>query len=95
MESNIMAIVGAFIGIAIMLAIGVQILGNAVQDCTNLPGFTESGGTQGDTNSTLDSTGWGLSCVNTNSQSQSAYTLLIVILVVVAAVAILSVVRML
>ena len=95
MENNIMAIVGAFIGIAIMLAIGVQILGNAVQDCTALDGFTTGGGTQGDLNTTADSTGWALSCVNTNNQSQSAYTLLIVILVVVAAVAILSVVRML
>ena len=32
MENNIMALVGAFIGIAILLGIGPQILGNSVQD---------------------------------------------------------------
>ena len=90
-----MGLVGAFIGLAIMLAIGVQILGNSVQDCTNLPGYTTGGLTTGDTNTTADSTGWGAQCLTNNTQAQSAYTLLIVILVVVAAVAILSVVRML
>ncbi len=40
MENNIMALVGAFIGIAIMLGIGVQILGNTVQDCTTLPDYS-------------------------------------------------------
>ena len=95
MENNIMALVGAFIGLAIMLAIGVQILGNSVQDCDGLPGYTTGGLTQGDTNTTADSTGWASQCLANNTQSQSAYTLLIVILVVVAAVAILSVVRML
>lgn len=38
-ENNIMGLVGAFIGIAIMLGIGVQILGNSVQDCTTLPDY--------------------------------------------------------
>ena len=79
-----MALVGAFIGIAIMLGIGVQILGNAVQDCTGLPGYASTG-----------STGWALQCEDNNTQTQNAYTLLVIILIVVAAVAILSVVRML
>lgn len=39
MENNIMSMVGAFIGIAIMLGIGVQILGNSIQDCTTLPDY--------------------------------------------------------
>jgi hypothetical protein len=95
MENNIMALVGAFIGIAIMLGIGVQILGNAVQDCTSLDGFTTGGGTSGDTNTTADSTGWAAQCLENNDQTQNAYTLLVIILIVVAAVAILSVVRML
>ncbi len=82
-----MGFVGAFIGIAIMLAIGVQILGNSVQDCEDLPDFNSTAG--------ATQTGWALSCENTSSQAQNAYTLLIVILVVVAAVAILTVVRML
>ena len=82
-----MGLVGAFIGIAIMLAIGVQILGNAVQDCSTLPGANAT--------TPASSTGWAGQCETNNTQAQSAYTLLIVILVVVAAVAILSVVRML
>jgi len=87
MENNIMALVGAFIGIAIMLGIGVQILGNSVQDCTTLPDYnTTAGATQ---------TGWSAQCATNNTSTQNAYTLLVIILIVVAAVAILSVVRML
>lgn len=85
-ENNIMGLVGAFIGIAIMLGIGVQILGNSVQDCTALPDYNASLTTQ---------TGWALQCESNNTQTQNAYTLLVIILIVVAAVAILSVVRML
>ncbi len=36
--STVMALAGAFIGIAIMLGIGVQILGNTTFDCTTLSG---------------------------------------------------------
>lgn len=86
-SGTIMGLVGAFIGIAIMLGIGVQILGNSVQDCTGLPDFNATAG--------ATQTGWAAACENTNSQSQNAYALLIIILIVVAAVAILFVVRML
>ena len=92
-----MAMVGAFIGIAIMLGVGIQILGNSVSDCTTLPDFVPEAfvnGTQtagGDANQT----GWAGACISNNAQAQSAYTLLIIILIVVAAVAILFVVRML
>ena len=86
-----MALVGAFIGIAIMLGIGVQILGNSVQDCTTLPDYNATAGdtaaAQGDT--------WAGQCFSNNDQTQNAYTLIVIILIVVAAVAILSVVRML
>lgn len=86
-SGSIMGMVGAFIGIAIMLSIGIQILGNSVQDCTSLPDYNATtGATQ---------TGWALACENTNTQTQSAYALLIIILIVIAAVAILYVVRML
>ena len=40
-ENNLMGLVGAFIGIAIMLGVGIQILGNSVQDCTTLPDYSE------------------------------------------------------
>ena len=86
-ENNIMALVGAFIGIAIMLGIGIQILGNSVQDCTTLPDYNVTAG--------ATQTGWAAQCETNNTQTQNAYTLLVIILIVVAAVAILSVVRML
>ena len=96
-ESNIMAMVGAFIAVSIMLGIGVQILGNSVQDCTNLPDFNATVPSVNQTGVTLDNqqTGWAGQCVTTNTQSQSAYSLLIIVIIVIAAVVILAVVRML
>ena len=96
-ENNIMGLVGAFIGIAIMLGIGVQILGNSVADCSTLPDWNATVPSVNQTGVTLDNqqTGWAGQCVSNNAQSQNAYTLLVIILIVVAAVAILSVVRML
>ena len=86
-ENNIMALVGAFIGIAILLGIGTQILGNSVQDCTNLSDYdATSGATQ---------TGWAAQCEANNSQTQNAYALLNIVLIVIAAVVILTVVKML
>ena len=87
MENNIMALVGAFIGIAILLGIGTQILGNSVQDCTNLADYNSTAG--------ATQTGWSAQCENNNTQTQSAYALLIIVLIVIAAVVILSVVKLL
>lgn len=85
--SSIMGTVGAFIAVAIMLGIGIQILGNSVQDCTTLSDYNATvGATQ---------TGWAAQCETANTQTQNAYTLLVIILIVIAAVAILTVVRML
>lgn len=86
-DNQIMVMVGAFIGVAIMLSVGVVILGNTQTNCTSVTGY----------NSTTPSasTGWGLSCYNANTQSQSAYNLLIVTLIVIAAVVILAVIKML
>ena len=97
-ENNIMALVGAFIGIAIMLGIGIQILGNSVQDCTNLPDWNATTPSVNETRGNPDApdqTGWALQCETNNAQTQNAYTLLVIVLIVVAAIAILSVVRML
>ena len=95
-DSNIMAMVGAFIAVSIMLGIGVQILGNSVQDCTGLPDFnaTTPNATLGETTENIQ-TGWSAQCFMTNNQSQSAYSLLIIVIIVIAAVIILAVVRML
>ena len=92
--NNIMGLVAAFIGIAIMLGVGTQILGNTTMDCTNLPGYLANQPGPNNT-STANSTGWALQCEENNESTQNAYALLIIILIVVAAVAILFVVRML
>jgi hypothetical protein len=96
-SSSIMGLVAAFIGIAIMLAIGIQILGNVQlgTQCATLPGGPGLGPSGKWVATTSNSTGWALSCVNNNTSIQNAYTLLIVILIVIAAVAILFVVRLL
>jgi hypothetical protein len=85
-ENNIMALVGAFIGIAILLGIGTQILGNSVQDCSNLSDYVVDADPQ---------VGWAAQCEANNSQTQNAYALLIIVLIVIAAVVILTVVKML
>ena len=106
-SSSIMGLVAAFIGIAIMLGVGIQILGNVQTstNCNTLPGSpSQAGGTIGAQaalfpakylSTTSNSTGWALSCLNNNTSIQNAYTLLIVIMIVIAAVAILFVVRLL
>ena len=97
--SSIMGLVAAFIGIAIMLGVGIQILGNVQvsTNCNGLPGYNSTGTARTTyTNIPQDKySGWALSCINNNTSIQNAYTLLIVIMIVIAAVAILFVVRML
>ncbi len=83
--STVMGLAAAFIGIAIMLGVGVQILGNSTFDCTGLAGNATPG----------NLTEWQATCDNSNTDTRSAYNLLLVSLIVVAAVAILFIVRML
>ena len=83
-----MALVGSFIGIAILLGIGTTILGSSVQDCSNLPDYDSTLTTQADGT-------WALACEQQNVQTQNAYSLIMIVLVVVAAVVILTVVRLL
>lgn len=91
MESNnIMGLVAAFIGVAIIIAIGAQILGNSVSDCTGFPDYNAS---LADT--AAAQTGWASQCYSINDSTQSAFALLIIVLIVIAAVIILSVVKML
>ena len=105
-SSSMMALVAVFIGIAIMLGVGIQILGNTQvsTNCASLPGGSHTTYSYGSgkanitatvANSQANSTGWALSCYNNQTSIQNAYTLLIVIMIVIAAVAILFVVRML
>ena len=89
MENNIQALVGAFIGVAILLGIGTQILGNSVQDCTNLNDYVVADGAN-----QADGT-WAKQCQDNNGATQSAYALLLVVLIVIAAIVILSIIKML
>ena len=88
---SIMAMVGAFIGVAILLAIGIQILGNVQNStpCSTLPG---NAGTHQTVN---NATGWALACLQNNTQTQSSYQLLGIALIVIAAVIILVIVKLL
>ena len=81
-----MALIGAFIGISILLGIGTQILGNSVSDCTLLSDYDAAATTQ---------QGWAGQCEASNVSTQNAYALLIIVLIVIAAVVILTVVKML
>ena len=85
--NSIMVMIAAFIGVAIMLGLGPQILGNSVMDCSTLEGY----------NATVpaSSTGWAGTCEDANTSTQNAYALLIIIMIVIAAAAILFVVRLL
>ena len=97
--STITVLAGAFIGFAIMIAIGVQILGSVQTstNCLSLPGgLTGTFHTTGSNNITsANATGWALSCVNTNTSIQNGYSLLTVAIIVIAAVVIMFVVKML
>ena len=107
--STITVLAGSFIGFAIMIAIGVQILGGVQTstNCTTLPGGTQQtfstfangtvvpGSVHQTTNTASNATGWALSCFNTNTSVQNGYALLTVAIVVIAAVIIMFVVKML
>lgn len=86
-DNTIIAIVGSFIGIAIFLGIGIQILGSVAMDCSTLDGYDE--------NTPEDSTGWAATCVDQANQVANSYSLLLVILIIVAAASILFVIKFL
>ena len=69
-----MGLVAAFIGVAIIIAIGAQILGNSVSDCTTFPDYNATAG--------ATQTGWSLQCEDINDSTQSAFALLIIVLIV-------------
>ena len=92
-DGNIMGMVGAFIAVAILLGVGTIKLGNSTMDCTGLDGYTSTAQTGGPGGTA--STGWAGTCLDSNDQSQSAYSLLLITLIVISAVVILTVVRML
>ena len=83
-----MVLAASFIGIAILLGIGPQILGNTTFSCSALSGF--------DTNRTsANDTGWAATCTQVYTDASNAFQLLIVVMIVIAAVVVLFVVRLL
>ena len=78
---TVMALAASFIGIAILLGIGPQILGNTSFTCTNLQGNLTSG--------------WQATCNQVDIDSSNAFNLMLVVLIVIAAVTVLFVVRLL
>ena len=93
--NNIMGLVAAFIGVAIIIAIGAQILGNSVSDCSTLPGYHTLNANGSAIAPLTVNADWALQCEDINTSTQSAFALLIIVLIVIAAVIILSVVKML
>lgn len=87
MVTQLMPLIGGFIGLVIILGVGTLILGNSTMNCTGLSGYN--------TVAPANSTGWADACLDTNTNAQSAYALLLVAVIVFAAVIILSIVRLL
>ena len=86
-SGSLMAYVGSFIAVTIMLGVGTLILGGATTDCSNVSGY--------DSITPASSTGWAAQCLSNAEQAQAGYALLMITLIVIAAVVVLSVVRML
>lgn len=85
--SPLAAMIGLFVGICIIIAIGAQILGGTIQNCET---FNDYNFTEG-----AIQNGWSASCLETNESTQTAFALLSVVLIVVAAIIILAVLKML
>ena len=81
-----------FVVVAIILFVGVTILGNVNSgfDCKTLAGYN---GTKMTTAEQFPSGTWAGTCNNLGVQSQSAYSLLVISLIIIASVVILYVVR--
>lgn len=86
-DNQIMQMIGTFIAAAIMLSVGVVILGSATNNCSTVTGYN--------TTTPSASTSWGATCYTLGTQTISAYQLLGVVLIVIAAVIILAVIKLL
>ena len=88
----VVPLVITFIVVAIILFIGVTILGNVNSgfDCKQLEGYDKDGTTDADK---YPSGTWSGTCNQIGEQAQTSYSLLVVSLVIIAAVIILYVVR--
>ena len=94
MEGNsIVGFVLAFIVAAIVLSVGVTILGSTSSgfDCKNLQGYDS---TKTANNEKYPPNTWAGQCWAVQQQQQSSYAILVIVLVVIAAASILAVIRL-
>lgn len=94
-ENQVTVMIGAFIAVAIMLSVGVLVLGNATNNCSSLPDYnaTTPGVNQTGVTVANQQTGWAARCIDVANQTINAYQLLGVVLIVIAAVVILAVIK--
>ena len=95
MDSPIIMLIAAFIGISIMLMLGVSIMAGFNQSlaCWELGGFTGSTVADRSDPDMYSADTWGATCMEIQMTSQDSVGMLVVILTVVGAVVILIVIR--
>ena len=87
MSNEITAVISLFIGVTILLSVGMMIMSNSVSDCTQMEGY--------DSSLTTQTNGWVLQCQEANSSVQMSFGLLTLVTLIIAAAAILFIVRLL
>ena len=89
MSNEITAVISLFIGVSILLGVGMMILSNSVSDCTQMDNYDSSLADNAQTN------GWVAQCFESNSQTHTAFSILILVTLLISAAAILFIVRLL
>ena len=89
MSNEITAVISLFIGVSILLGVGMMIMSNSVSDCTQMDNYDSSLADNAQTN------GWVSTCFDNNSSVQVAFGLMTLVTLIIAAAAILFIVRML
>ena len=96
-DNQVTVMIGAFIAVAILLSVGVVILGNSTNNCSSLSGYNATTPSANETrythSTTATQTGWAAQCQTIGTQTINAYQLLGVVLIVIAAVVILTVIK--
>jgi hypothetical protein len=89
MSNEITAVISLFIGVSILLGLGMTIMSNSVSDCSAMDDYDSSLADNAQTN------GWVSQCFENNSQTQIAFGIMILVTLIIAAAAILFIVRLL
>ena len=89
MSNEITAVISLFIGVTILLSVGMVILSNSVSDCTQMDNYDSSLADNAQTN------GWVAQCFESNESVHVSFSIMILVTLIIAAAAILFVVRLL